>query len=93
MDLYLQISWSDASLKHNGSVKDLTEREMADMWIPLLYFPNSRVARYHDVLRKNAAMRIETNGTVSYSVRQASSVHFYLFTLVCNHSLHKSNLT
>ncbi|KAL3123252.1 hypothetical protein niasHT_006795 [Heterodera trifolii] len=75
-DLYLYLSWQDPSLAHSDSdfvlLNDPKIRHY--IWLPDLYFANSRTSRFHEVIAPNLNLFIDRNGTIAYSTRITLSV-------------------
>lgn len=71
VDLYLYLSWRDASLNHSGEhyvlINDPKVRE--HIWLPDLYFANARTSKFHDVTVPNFNLFIAQDGTIAYSSR------------------------
>uniref|UniRef100_A0A183BZZ0 ShKT domain-containing protein n=1 Tax=Globodera pallida TaxID=36090 RepID=A0A183BZZ0_GLOPA len=75
-DLYLYLSWQDPSLNHSDFdyvlLNDPKIRHY--IWLPDLYFANSRTSRFHEVIAPNLNLFIDRNGTIAYSTRITLSV-------------------
>ena len=47
----------------------VSAQSIEKMWVPDLFFPNEKSAKFHDVTVTNKVMKIHPNGTVRYSAR------------------------
>ncbi|CAD5221043.1 unnamed protein product [Bursaphelenchus okinawaensis] len=81
-DLYLYMNWKDPQLAHNEGehilINDPKLRE--HIWMPDLYFSNSRSAKFHDVMVPNFSLFVAEDGSIAYSGRLT-------ITVACNLNL------
>uniref|UniRef100_A0A1I7RM70 Neur_chan_LBD domain-containing protein n=1 Tax=Bursaphelenchus xylophilus TaxID=6326 RepID=A0A1I7RM70_BURXY len=81
-DLYLYMNWKDPQLAHNEGeyilINDPKLRE--HIWMPDLYFSNSRSAKFHDVMVPNFSIFVAEDGNIAYSGRLT-------ITVACNLNL------
>lgn len=71
MDVYFRQSWNDPRLQFNDSDKYINTgpHYVNKLWLPDLYFMNSKKETFHTVTAPNALLRIFPNGDVFYSQR------------------------
>lgn len=71
MDVYLIQHWQDPRLRHNQSVPlSLHSRAHLDrLWVPDVYFSNSKKADYNFVTVPNYVLVIHSDGHIRYSMR------------------------
>ncbi|XP_064602547.1 glycine receptor subunit alpha-2-like isoform X2 [Liolophura sinensis] len=71
LDVYFRQSWNDPRLQFNDTDKHINTgpNYVSKLWIPDLYFMNSKKETFHTVTAPNALLRIFPNGDVFYSQR------------------------
>lgn len=80
--LMLSLSWSEPKLQYDGNLGfinfmqkngleflEVDYDNMKNIWIPELYFPNEKKARFHDVMNPNQMIRVYPDGTLDYFAR------------------------
>ena len=56
-------------LQRFQQILTLSGKATSEVWTPDLFFPNEKDATFHVVTVPNMLMKIDSNGTVVYSVR------------------------
>ncbi|CAD5220856.1 unnamed protein product [Bursaphelenchus okinawaensis] len=93
LDVYFQQFWRDSRLAHNESKRILIRDKeiLHKMWLPDVYFANSRIAQFHEVTQANFLLWIEPDGSIFYDTRVSMVVicamqlhHYPLDSQWCN---------
>lgn len=71
MDIYFVEFWRDARLSHNYSthLSFNSRQHLERIWVPDLYFANSKTAEYNYVTVPNYVLKLQPNGSARFSVR------------------------
>lgn len=71
LDMYFVEFWEDHRLIHNESNQlVINDRQVIQrIWLPDIYFANSKSAYLNDVTVPNCALKIAQNGSIRYSIR------------------------
>lgn len=71
MDIYFVEFWEDFRLQHNHSAHmAFNEKKQLDrIWMPDIYFANSKKAEYNYVTVPNYILKLWPNGKLRFSVR------------------------
>ncbi|XP_013401391.1 glycine receptor subunit alpha-4-like [Lingula anatina] len=80
VNLYLRQMWNDPRLALNASVHGhdagitLSDKALADLWVPDLFFSNEKQSWRHDITTPNVLLRIGQDGSVLYSQRLSAKL-------------------
>ena len=67
---YLRQQWLDPRLSHPAATAILlSQRRKDDIWVPDLYFSQSKDEQSHDITVPNILIRVHPDGTILYSQR------------------------
>ena len=73
MDTYFRQTWTDDRLMFSGFYDDeklvVSNKILNEMWIPDTYFYNGLGSYLHTTTQPNKLLRIDSNGTILYSMR------------------------
>jgi len=73
IDAYFRVTWTDYRLQFNDSLSNtfipIEYQYMDLLWIPDLYFPQSKSGHIHSLMQKNAVAYLWANGSVVTSQR------------------------
>lgn len=78
--LVLSLTWEDPKLSYASNkgfmeawgldfLLEVDYQNINNIWIPELYFPNEKKARFHDVMNPNQMIRVHPNGKLDYFAR------------------------
>lgn len=89
LQLTFREEWNDPRLRFDqAGVSFLTVRDPKKLWVPDIFFSNSKNGHFHELMEPNILMRIYPNGDILYSrrvtinVRCLSDWSFYPFNRV-----------
>lgn len=72
--IMLYLRWHDSRLTNfiKNELFDFIELDsnnMANFWVPDIYFPNEKRASFHNVMTKNRMIRLHKNDSINLAVR------------------------
>ncbi|ELK19599.1 Gamma-aminobutyric acid receptor subunit delta [Pteropus alecto] len=74
MTVFLHQSWRDSRLSYNhtNETLGLDSRFVDKLWLPDTFIVNAKSAWFHDVTVENKLIRLQPDGVILYSIRQAA---------------------
>ena len=72
--LIIHLQWEDHRLLNKAHIYDFDyidfdAHNMEKIWVPDIYFPNEKKAKFHKIMMSNRMLRLFKNETVSYNAR------------------------
>lgn len=71
VSIMLALSWYQPRLKYLYNVEffEIDSENMKKLWVPDLYFPNEKLASFHQIMGPNTMMRLYPDGRLEYLAR------------------------
>ncbi|XP_050412045.1 glycine receptor subunit alpha-2 isoform X2 [Patella vulgata] len=78
--VYLRQQWMDKRLAHNVFNRSIviSYKHLDELWVPDLFFPQSKTERRHVLTTPNILIRLETDGSILYSQRLSVTLQCFM---------------
>ncbi|KAK6177003.1 hypothetical protein SNE40_015198 [Patella caerulea] len=78
--VYLRQQWRDTRLAHNVFNRSIviSYKHLDELWVPDLFFPQSKTERRHVLTTPNILIRLETDGSILYSQRLSVTLQCFM---------------